>query len=317
MTHDVQTDAVLPDPDGARAEALTRLFVAPLYYTDAVPSANTVEGETYKWPHLSPEGYTATLKQPPVSEKPPVHGVIGSAALSVLNASGYIYTKVPSAPGNHAKLMIIDDEAYVVGSDNLYPGSLSEFNYLVEGQEAVNELLRVYWEPLWKYAGPHARTSGAASVRLGPVGGSGSAFDDTAAMRRIAKIDVYSGEVIDGIRVTHVAGAADPIRGGTGVPVGSAGVTTLTFDEVDPLIGVSGEWGSWYGGVYITRLQFHRRSGTDSRVFGSQTSVSNVQTFDLRAAHPATQEVMGFFGTSASANNGQAQCLGSIGIVVR
>jgi len=56
--------------------------------------------------------------------------------------------------------MIIDDELYVVGSDNLYPGSLSEFNYLVEGQEAVKELLESYWSPLWKYCGPHGHGGG-------------------------------------------------------------------------------------------------------------------------------------------------------------
>jgi hypothetical protein len=316
MTHDVTSDAPLPDPDGARANAMSRLSVAPLYYTDAVPPTYTVEGETYKWPNLSPDGYTATLKQPPLIEKPPSHGVIGSAALSVINASGYLYAKVPSAPGNHAKLMIVDNEAYVVGSDNLYPGSLSEFNYLIEGPEAVGELLKMYWEPLWKYAGPHARTTGATSARLGPVGGGGSPFDDTAAKQRISKIDVRHGEVVDGIQATHADGAVDPVRGGTGVPPGSAAMTTVTFDEVDPLVGISGEWGSWYGGVYINKIQFHRRSGTDSQVFGSDISVSNPQPFALRAPHPETQQVTGFFGGSASANNGQSQCLGSIGIVV-
>ncbi|WP_168790572.1 phospholipase [Paraburkholderia aromaticivorans] len=160
MFHDVQTDAALDDKDGARTEALKRLWVAPFYFTDRVSDKQTVEGDTYKWPDLSPEGYTATLKQPPLSEKPPSKGVIGSAALSVINASGYIYKKVPSAPGNHAKIMIIDDELYVVGSDNLYPGSLSEFNYLVEGGDAVNELLESYWKPLWQYSSPHAHTSG-------------------------------------------------------------------------------------------------------------------------------------------------------------
>lgn len=70
-------------------------------------------------------------------------------------ASAKVYDKVPSAPGNHAKLTIIDDEAYVVGSDNLYPGFLSEFNYLVEGAQAVNELLDSYWHPLWSYSRLH------------------------------------------------------------------------------------------------------------------------------------------------------------------
>lgn len=156
MTHDVATDAPLSDPGGARVNALKRLFIAPMYYTDKVPANQTTEGVTYKWPNLSPEGYTATLKQPPLSVKPPVKGVIGSAAMSVINASGYIYSKVASAPGNHAKIMIIDDQVYVVGSDNLYPGFLSEIDYLVEGADAVNEMINAYWNPLWKYSGPHS-----------------------------------------------------------------------------------------------------------------------------------------------------------------
>ncbi len=155
MTHDAATDAPLGDSDGKRAEALKRLCVAPFYFTDQVPASSTGEGLTYKWPDLSPEGYTATLKQPPLSEKPPREGVIGSAAMSLIKASGSVFRKVPSAPGNHSKLMIIDDQAYVIGSDNLYPGSLSEFNYLVEGPDAVNALIESYWKPLWKYSSPH------------------------------------------------------------------------------------------------------------------------------------------------------------------
>lgn len=152
MLHDPDTDQLLDDSNGLRAHALKRLHVVPFCFTDQVPPTKTIEGVTYKWPDLSREGYTATLKQPPLAEKPPSHGVIGSAAMSVLNASGYIYDKIESAPGNHAKIMIIDDEVYVVGSDNLYPGYLSEVDYLIEGADAVGELVKSYWEPLWKYS---------------------------------------------------------------------------------------------------------------------------------------------------------------------
>lgn len=153
MTHDADTDAELVD-GAARERALERLHIAPLYFTD-VPEGRTTEGETYKWPNLTPAGYTATLKQPPLEVQPPNKGVIGDAKKAVKMASGLIYPKVPSAPGNHAKIMIVDDESYVVGSDNLYPGFLSEFNYLVEGDAAVGELLKSYWAPLWRYSNPH------------------------------------------------------------------------------------------------------------------------------------------------------------------
>ncbi len=165
MTHDANTDALLNDHDGARNEALTRLFVAPLYYTNQVPHDKRTEGTTYKWPNLSADGYTNTLKQKPLSQEPPQQGIIGHPLRAVEQASGYFGAPVASAPGNHAKIMIIDDEAYVVGSDNLYPGNLSEFNYLVEGP-AVQELLHSYWTPLWRYSGPHAFT--------GPSGGGGT-----------------------------------------------------------------------------------------------------------------------------------------------
>lgn len=185
----------------------------------------------------------------------------------------------------------------------------------------MGELLKAYWEPLWKYAGPHARTlnndPSPLAEHVGPAGASGTPFDDTSSTQRIAGIDVYHGEVVDGIRAVHGDGTADPVRGGNGVPVGSAPKTTVTFTVEDPLIGVSGEWGTWYGGRYITKIQFHMRSGASSAVFGTGTSASNVQTFDLRAPIPQSQEVTGFFGSSAAANNNTAHCLGSIGIVVR
>ena len=155
MTHEVLTDTELADRD-IRAAALRRLFVAPLFYTD-VPVGQTREGLTYKWPDLPPEGYTATLKQAPISDVPPRAGVIGSAVQSVIKASGNYYDKVWSAPGNHAKIMIVDDALYVVGSDNLYPGTLSEFNFLVEGEPAVRAMLTSYWQPLWHYSGPYSQ----------------------------------------------------------------------------------------------------------------------------------------------------------------
>lgn len=159
MTHDVLTDAELPD-QFKRQEALTRLTIAPLHYTQTPPE-RTREGQTYFWPELPAEGLTATLKQPSLSIRPPRAGVIGSAVRAVINASGGWYDKVFSAPGNHAKIMIVDDEVYVVGSDNLYPGYLSEFNFLVEGRPAVEHMVNAYWEPLWRYSQPHGHRRSA------------------------------------------------------------------------------------------------------------------------------------------------------------
>jgi phosphatidylserine/phosphatidylglycerophosphate/cardiolipin synthase-like enzyme len=153
MLHDVRTDEELPD-GSKRERALDRLHIAPLYFT-LVPDEQTIEGETYHWPGLDSRRYTATLKEPPLVKKLPEKGIIGDPLEAIKKASGKVYKKVPSAPGNHAKIMIVDDESYVVGSDNLYPGSLSEFNYLVEGEAAVGQLLRSYWDHLWRWSSLH------------------------------------------------------------------------------------------------------------------------------------------------------------------
>lgn len=162
MTHDVDTDELLDDSDGKRADALTRLYIAPFYYTDQVPDDKQVEGETYKWPKLPPEGRTASLKQRTLAEEPPHHGIIGHPFYATINASGFFFPRVGAAPGNHAKIMIIDDEACIVGSDNLYPGNLTELDNLIEG-DFVQELLDNYWNPLWKYSSPHAYNGDGAT----------------------------------------------------------------------------------------------------------------------------------------------------------
>jgi phosphatidylserine/phosphatidylglycerophosphate/cardiolipin synthase-like enzyme len=55
---------------------------------------------------------------------------------------------------NHAKVYIIDDTHFYVGSDNMYlsasaPGH-QEYGYLIEGQPETKEIIVNYWEKLWK-----------------------------------------------------------------------------------------------------------------------------------------------------------------------
>ena len=50
---------------------------------------------------------------------------------------------------NHAKSFIIDDQAFYIGSQNLYPAELAEFGYLVDDQSAAQKLVDNYWNPLW------------------------------------------------------------------------------------------------------------------------------------------------------------------------
>ncbi len=54
------------------------------------------------------------------------------------------------APGNHAKLVMIDDLAFHIGSQNLYPAGLTEFGYIVDDADAAADLDASYWQPLWR-----------------------------------------------------------------------------------------------------------------------------------------------------------------------
>jgi phosphatidylserine/phosphatidylglycerophosphate/cardiolipin synthase-like enzyme len=62
-----------------------------------------------------------------------------------------------AVPGNHAKVYIVDDEVFYVGSDNAYPiqhrtFGLQEFGFLVSSSSKLWEPIANYWESLWKYS---------------------------------------------------------------------------------------------------------------------------------------------------------------------
>ncbi|MBS0539030.1 MAG: hypothetical protein JSR47_09770 [Proteobacteria bacterium] len=52
----------------------------------------------------------------------------------------------------HAKLWMIDDRSFYIGSDNMYPVNLQEFGYIVDDRKAAGELLETYWKPLWEWS---------------------------------------------------------------------------------------------------------------------------------------------------------------------
>ena len=53
---------------------------------------------------------------------------------------------------NHAKLWMVDDRAFHIGSDNIYPHNLQEFGYVVESEASARTVLADYWEPLWRHS---------------------------------------------------------------------------------------------------------------------------------------------------------------------
>jgi phosphatidylserine/phosphatidylglycerophosphate/cardiolipin synthase-like enzyme len=57
---------------------------------------------------------------------------------------------------NHAKLVSVDDEAFYVGSGNIYPSRLQELGLIVENHAASERLKAEYMNPLWENARKHA-----------------------------------------------------------------------------------------------------------------------------------------------------------------
>jgi len=53
---------------------------------------------------------------------------------------------------NHSKFWMVDDRAFYIGSDNMYPVNLQEFGYIVDDRKAAADILDSYWTPLWQWS---------------------------------------------------------------------------------------------------------------------------------------------------------------------
>eukprot|EP00928_Gymnodinium_smaydae_P039063 TRINITY_DN26776_c0_g1_i1.p1 TRINITY_DN26776_c0_g1~~TRINITY_DN26776_c0_g1_i1.p1 ORF type:complete len:571 (-),score=18.08 TRINITY_DN26776_c0_g1_i1:85-1797(-) len=50
---------------------------------------------------------------------------------------------------NHAKLYIVDDSLFYLGSENLYSADLAEYGLIVDDKATTEQVLTQYWDPLW------------------------------------------------------------------------------------------------------------------------------------------------------------------------
>lgn len=68
---------------------------------------------------------------------------------------------------NHSKFFMVDEQAFYVGSQNLYPGGigssatdvvvdLNEYGYLIDDAALAAQIRTEYWEPLWRQTGARA-----------------------------------------------------------------------------------------------------------------------------------------------------------------
>lgn len=55
---------------------------------------------------------------------------------------------------NHAKVVAVDDEAFYIGSENLYPARLQELGLIVDNAAAAHHLDSSYLKPLWSSSQP-------------------------------------------------------------------------------------------------------------------------------------------------------------------
>lgn len=65
---------------------------------------------------------------------------------------------------NHSKVIVIDEDAFYVGSQNLYRSNLAEYGYVIDDQQHTSELLQSLWEPLWKGSSRAAVSGSEAAV---------------------------------------------------------------------------------------------------------------------------------------------------------
>jgi hypothetical protein len=65
---------------------------------------------------------------------------------------------------NHAKLWMVDERTFYIGSDNFYPINLQEFGYIVDDRTAAAQLVEAYWRPLWQWSSAAAVSGEGAPV---------------------------------------------------------------------------------------------------------------------------------------------------------
>merc|ERR1711871_1163697 len=61
--------------------------------------------------------------------------------------------------GLHTKFWIVDESAFYIGSQNLYPNNLAEYGLIIDEADVANEAENILWKPLW-----------AASAKYAPSG---------------------------------------------------------------------------------------------------------------------------------------------------
>jgi phosphatidylserine/phosphatidylglycerophosphate/cardiolipin synthase-like enzyme len=129
------------------------------------PGATTAAGGPYSFGTTIPE-VVAELRRAIGTR--PLTGHMRVAALRISpTGDRWEHAGVKLKFSNHAKVWIVDDRGFHVGSDNLYPHNLQEFGYVIESEPLTREVLTAYWEPLWRFSQRTAIDVGDGSAASG------------------------------------------------------------------------------------------------------------------------------------------------------
>ena len=100
---------------------------------------------------------------------------VGNASPAMLCEKFHFSTYRDSAGAlvsSHVKLVIVDDQAFYVGSQNLYPGDVSDpvitqladFGVVVDDADTTQSFITAYWNDAWQAAAPSAVSGHAAPL---------------------------------------------------------------------------------------------------------------------------------------------------------
>jgi hypothetical protein len=143
--------------------------------------------------------------------------------------------------------------------------------------------------------------------KLGPVGGGTfyygppANFDDlqfaTGLGTPIVGVNLRIGDVIDSLQAVYQGGIVAPQHGGNG-----GNSRNVAFVAGDLLAEVSGQFGSWFGSVYILQIAFRTKAGRFYGPFPSNTTSGQPFTF----AAGTTEQIVAFFGQVVLAQRSHA-----------
>jgi hypothetical protein len=143
-------------------------------------------------------------------------------------------------------------------------------------------------------------TAGLPYEQLGPVGGSGTSWNNLPGVSGWGPLTgfvIRSGDIVDSIAPVY-GGQTAPAQGGSG------GAPSQVDFTGDPIVAIAGVTATYFGATHVAQLTFTTASGRTLGPFGTLRNVGPPQPFDLRA--PTGCRIESFFGKTYTHSDGKA-----------